>query len=159
MLVVLLFAIGLPALAAKPEAKSSKAAPAPAASKADLEAVRERIDALQRNLAATEETRSEAADQLREAEKSVSEAQRALFALSQAARSTQAELDGIAARERAARAAIAEQEALAGRLLRLQYLQGAPDRLRIILEGRDPAQVARHLAYLGYIQRERGPRG
>ncbi|APV52223.1 hypothetical protein BWI17_01180 [Betaproteobacteria bacterium GR16-43] len=120
-----------------------------------MEALRERIDALQRNLAATEGTRSEAAEQLREAEKSVSEAQRALFALAQAAKATQVELDGIAAREKAARAAIAEQEALAGRLLRLQYLQGAPDRLRIILEGRDPAQVGRHLAYLGYIQRER----
>jgi septal ring factor EnvC (AmiA/AmiB activator) len=37
----------------------------------------------------------------------------------------------------------------------LQYLQGAPDRLRIVLEGKDAAQVARHLAYLGYVQRAR----
>ncbi len=85
----------------------------------------------------------------------MSEAHRALFSLAQQAKSIQGELDGIARRERDARAAIAEQEVLAGRLLRLQYLQGAPDRLRIVLEGRDAAQVARHLAYLGYVQRAR----
>jgi septal ring factor EnvC (AmiA/AmiB activator) len=127
----------------------------PAASEAELQQLRARIEKLQRDLAAAEETRSEAADQLRESEKAVSEAHRALFELAQQARAIQGELDGIAKRERDARSATAEQEALAGRLLRLQYLQGAPDRLRIVLEGRDAAQVARHLAYLGYIQRER----
>lgn len=131
------------------------AAAKPAASEAELQQLRGRIEKLQRDLAAAEETRSEAADQLRESEKAVSEAHRALFELAQQARALQDELDGIAKREREARSAIAEHEALAGRLLRLQYLQGAPDRLRIVLEGRDAAQVARHLAYLGYIQRER----
>jgi septal ring factor EnvC (AmiA/AmiB activator) len=127
----------------------------PAASEAELQQLRGRIEKLQRDLAAAEETRSEAADQLRESEKAVSEAHRALFDLAQQARAIQGELDAIAKREREARSATAEQEALAGRLLRLQYLQGAPDRLRVVLEGRDAAQVARHLAYLGYIQRER----
>ena len=140
----------LPAGAAKPdaEAKSSQ-------SKAELEALRGRIEALQKSLNAAEETRSEAADQLRESEKAVSEAQRALYALGQQARATQAELDAIAQRERAARSALVEQELLAGRLLRLQYFQGAPDRLRILLEGRDASEVARHLEYLAYIQRAR----
>ena len=127
----------------------------PAASEAELQQLRGRIEKLQRDLAAAEETRSEAADQLRESEKAVSEAHRALFDLAQQARAIRDELDAIAKREREARSATAEQEALAGRLLRLQYLQGAPDRLRVVLEGRDAAQVARHLAYLGYIQRER----
>lgn len=140
--------LATPGSAAKQDAK-------PAASQADLEALRGRIDKLQRELASAESTRHEAADQLRESEKAVSEAHRALFSLSQQAKSLQAELDSIAGRERVARAAMAEQEALAGRLLRLQYLQGAPDRLRIVLEGKDAAQVARHLAYLGYVQRAR----
>ena len=50
---------------------------------------------------------------------------------------------------------MAQQEALAGKLLRLQYQQGAPDRLRLALEGRDAATAARHLQYYGYIQRAR----
>jgi septal ring factor EnvC (AmiA/AmiB activator) len=50
---------------------------------------------------------------------------------------------------------VVQQEALAGKLLRLQYQQGAPDRLRLALEGRDAATVARHIQYYGYIQRGR----
>jgi septal ring factor EnvC (AmiA/AmiB activator) len=150
-LALLALALWAPSLGARNEAKSAKSAASPA----ELEQLRGRIDKLQKELASAESTRSEAADQLRESEKAVSEAHRSLFALSQQAKSIQGELDGIAGRERAARSALAEQEALAGRLLRLQYLQGAPDRLRIVLEGRDSAQVARHLAYLGYVQRAR----
>jgi septal ring factor EnvC (AmiA/AmiB activator) len=152
---VLAFPCGAARPEAKPEAKAAKPAAKPAANPAELEALRGRIQKMQRDLAAAESTRSEAADQLRVSEKAVSEAHRALFALAQQAKVLQADLDAIAGRERQARADISEQEALAGRLLRLQYLQGAPDRLRIVLEGKDAAQVARHLAYLGYVQRAR----
>ncbi|HUQ27024.1 MAG TPA: peptidoglycan DD-metalloendopeptidase family protein [Usitatibacter sp.] len=125
------------------------------ASEEELRALRARIEKLQRDLTAAEETRGEAADQLKASEKAMSEAQRALFALSRDRRSIEAQLESVATREREARSAQAEQEALAGRLLRLQYRQGAPDRLRLILEGRDAASVARHMAYYGYIQRAR----
>jgi septal ring factor EnvC (AmiA/AmiB activator) len=125
------------------------------ASEDELRALRARIEKLQRDLTAAEETRGEAADQLRASEKAVSEAQRALFTLSRDRRSIESQLEALATREREARAALSEQEALAGRLLRLQYRQGAPDGLRLVLEGRDAASVARHIAYYGYIQRER----
>ena len=91
-------ALAVPAGGAKPDGKSAKT-DARAASPAELEALRGRIAKLQRELTAAESTRSEAADQLRESEKSVSEAHRALFGLAQRAKALQAELDGIAARE------------------------------------------------------------
>jgi septal ring factor EnvC (AmiA/AmiB activator) len=125
------------------------------ASEDELRTLRARIDKLQRDLTAAEETRGEAADQLKTSEKAVSEAQRALFSLSRDRRTIESQLESLATRERGARAALSEQEALAGRLLRLQYRQGAPDRLRLVLEGRDAASVARHMAYYGYIQRAR----
>ena len=53
------------------------------------------------------------------------------------------------------RAGIAREQALAERLLRMQYEQGGQDRLRLLLEGRDLASLSRHLAYYGYIQRAR----
>jgi septal ring factor EnvC (AmiA/AmiB activator) len=40
-------------------------------------------------------------------------------------------------------------------MLRIQYRQGAPDRLRLALQGRDAATVARHMEYYNYIQRAR----
>ena len=85
----------------------------------------------------------------------MSEAHRALFGLAQQRRALEADLDAIGKRERETRAGAAEQEALAGKLLRLQYQQGAPDRLRLALEGKDAATVARHIEYYNYIQRAR----
>ena len=126
-----------------------------AASPEELKALRARIERLQRDLAAAEQTRGGAADQLRVSEKAVSEAHRALFALTEERRGLEAELEAIAAREREARAALATEQALAERLLRLQYQQGATDRLRLALEGRDGADVARRIAYYGYIQKAR----
>jgi septal ring factor EnvC (AmiA/AmiB activator) len=134
---------------------SVAAAAAPNASEEELRALRGRIEKLQRDLTAAEESRGEATDQLKASEKAVSEAQRALYSLSRDRRSIESQLESLAAGERDARAKLAEQEALAGRLLRLQYRQGAPDRLRLILEGEDAAGVARHIAYYGYIQRAR----
>ena len=130
-------------------------AKSPAPSEQDLKDLRARIEKLQADLAAQEESRGEAADQLKASGKAVSEAHRALFDLAQRRRAIEAELEAIAGKDRAARASVAQQEALAAKLLRLQYQQGAPDRLRLMLEGRDAATVARQLAYYGYIQRAR----
>jgi septal ring factor EnvC (AmiA/AmiB activator) len=121
----------------------------------ELRDLRGRIEKLQSDLAAAEKSSGEAADQLRESGRAVSEAHRALFGLAEERAKIEAELAGLAAREREARAGAAEQEALAGRLLRIQQRQGAPDRVRLALEGRDPATVARHMEYYNYIQRAR----
>jgi murein hydrolase activator len=143
---VLLIVFTVPAFAAR------KAQP----SDEDLRELRGRIEQLQKSLAAQEESRGEAAGQLRASGKAVSEARRALFELAQQRRDIEARLEELAAAERQARASIAKQEEMAGKLLRLQYQQGAPDRLRLALEGKDAATVSRHLAYYGYIQRARG---
>jgi len=138
---------------AGPQARA-KAAPA-AASEEDLRELRARIERLERELAKAEESRGEAAGALKASEKAVSEANRALFDLSNANRSLSAQLADLGERGARVRREIADQQALAERLLRLQYEQGGQDRLRIILEGRDLAAVTRHLAYFGYIQRAR----
>jgi septal ring factor EnvC (AmiA/AmiB activator) len=137
--------------AAQPRAK----APAPAASEEDLRQLRMRIERLESELARAEESRGEAADALKASEKAVSEANRALFELAQANGALEAQLAELGRRRERARAEIAGQRALAEKLLRLQYEQGGQDRLRLILEGKDLASVARQLAYFGYVQRAR----
>ena len=126
-----------------------------AASERDLQELRGRIERLQKELASAEESRGEALGELRDSARAVSESQRALFELGRERRRIESALEELGRQEREARAGMAEQEALAGRLLRLQHQQGAPDRLRLALEGRDAATAARHLQYYGYIQRAR----
>ena len=125
------------------------------AEEAQLRELRGRIERMQADLAAAEKSSGEAADQLKESGRAVSEAQRALFDLAQRRREIEAGLEALAARDRDIRAGIAEHERLAGKLLRHQYQQGAPDRLRLALEGKDAATVARHIAYYNYVQRAR----
>ncbi|HZZ94822.1 MAG TPA: peptidoglycan DD-metalloendopeptidase family protein [Usitatibacter sp.] len=117
--------------------------------------MRGRIEKLQSELAATEGSRTEASDQLRKSDRSVSEARRTLFELSQRRRALEAQLAEIGQHAARVRADASRQEDLAARLLRLQYEQGAPDGLRLLLEGHNPADAARHLEYYGYIQRAR----
>jgi septal ring factor EnvC (AmiA/AmiB activator) len=133
----------------------AQAARDPAASNEELKELRQRIESLQRDMAATEKTRGGALEQLKDSEKALSEAHRALFALTRDRRAIEGELASIADQDRVLRESAAGQRALAERLLRLQYRQGATDRLRLLLEGRDAATVARHLAYYGYIQKAR----
>lgn len=128
---------------------------APAPSEKDLKDLRARIERLQAGLAAAEKSSGEAADLLKESGRAVSEAQRALFQLGRERQGLEAQLQDIARQSRLLREGVARQEAAAAHLLRLQYRQGAPDRLRLMLEGRDAATVSRHLAYYQYIQRAR----
>ncbi len=150
-------AIACLALVAGPDAIAAKSREraAPAASEEDLKALRERIGRLEKELARTESSRSEAADALKASEKAVSEANRSLFELAGAERDLAKQLAALAERGERARREIAGQRELADRLLRLQYERGGQDRLRLILEGHDLATVSRHLAYFDYIQRAR----
>ena len=154
-LATLLLCVALAAAAAPAQKKDPAPKKDGARSEQELRELRGRIDKLQADLAAAEKSSGEAADQLRESGKAVSEAHRALFDLSQRRRALEGELEATTRKEAATRAGVAEQEALAGKLLRLQYEQGAPDRLRLALEGRDAATVARHIEYYNYVQRAR----
>jgi septal ring factor EnvC (AmiA/AmiB activator) len=134
------------------------AAPKPqdaAASERRLRDLRARIEKMQSELDAAEASRGEARDRLRESDRAMSEAHRALFDLRRKRGELEKELAALEAREAAAREGLGKQKALAAKLLRLQYMQGSTDRLRLILEGRDPEAAARHLQYYGYIQRAR----
>lgn len=121
----------------------------------ELRALRGRIDRLQKELAEAEESRGSAADALKASEKAVSEANRALWELAQSRKEISDRVAELSRQGAEARAHIAREQALAERLLRVQYEQGGQDRLRLFLEGRDLATLSRHLAYYGYIQRSR----
>src|SRR5258707_12267736 len=89
-------------------------------SESELRDLRGRIEKLQEELAAAEESRGEAAGALRASGRAVSGAQRTLFELSQQRRTLEAELEAVAPRDRRLPAGGSEAEALAGPPLRLQ---------------------------------------
>jgi len=121
----------------------------------ELQELRGRISAMQKKLAASEETKSEASDALRESEQAISEANRELRDLNRQARDSGSKLGALRKSSQDTNARMQTQQELLGRMLRRQYLQGEPDALRLVLARENPNDMARQLHYLAYIARAR----
>ncbi len=119
----------------------------------DLKALRGRIDALSRDLEKKEGAQREARDALRDSERAISQANRALTRLAAEARQVRADAGRVAERRRAVERAAAEREAAIERMLVARAAVGTPDVLRVALSGNDPADLGRALYYLGHISR------
>lgn len=121
----------------------------------ELDNLRRRIAAMQHDLGKTSESKSEAADALRESERAISDSNRELAALSERQREADRKLGKLQAEAQRLSGNIAGQQSRLGELLYRQYLDGQQDYLRLLLNNRDPNQTSRDLAYLQYIARNR----
>lgn len=146
------------ALGAAPRHHKPKAAPAPAASAAPIEAKRGqleelhgRIEKLHQDLLKTEETRSSASDQLKETESAISDANRGLRELGEQRGVMQSELAKLQQQSKAIENQIRAQQEQLGGLLYRQYVNGSSDALHLLLGGDDPNQAARDLHYMALL--------
>jgi septal ring factor EnvC (AmiA/AmiB activator) len=119
--------------------------------KTDLKELREQIEALRKEMAAAEGQRASAVDELRGVESEISTTQRELRGLSGQKNRLQAALKNLGEQERALTRRLDELRAQREDLARRQYLQGQPDALRLLLNGKDANQMARDLYYLNAI--------
>ena len=125
-----------------------------AAPKDELKQLRGRIEGLQKELADSEESKSEAADALRESESAISDANRKLYELNRQQREVNAALARLQSQSGQTESGIRTQQALLEKLLYQLYLGQQLDYLAL-LNGQDPNQVARQLYYYSYISRAR----
>jgi len=112
-----------------------------------------RIDALKAELEEKEASRREARDSLRDTERAISDANRALAASEAEGVALRTEVKRLAVQRRTLERALVAQEEALGRVLAARQAGGAPDALRLALSGADPAEVARKLHYLSYVSR------
>jgi murein hydrolase activator len=129
------------------------ALPLPAATEEPIEALRMRIERLRNEIAGGEESRAETRDQLRESERAISEANRALRELARKRDATRGELSSLGTRQATVVAEIATRQERLGRLLTARYLGGERSYLKLIVMGEDPNRVARELHYYSYVSR------
>ncbi len=121
----------------------------------ELDKLRKRIAALQQDLDKTSESRSEAADALRESERAISNNNRTLSTLAQQQHAARLTLGHLQQQVRQLEHDMQGQQAMLGRLLYQQYLGGKQEYLKLLLNNHDPNQVARELQYYEYIARYR----
>lgn len=90
-------------------------------------------------------------DALRESERAISEANRRLAALAAQSRQVRAEAAALAEQRSALERSLAQRQAAVARLLAARRAAGAPDALRVVLSGEDPAALSRSLHYVSYV--------
>jgi murein hydrolase activator len=121
----------------------------------ELKDIRDRIEALKKQLTESEGSKAGAADALKDSERAVSETSRKLYQISGQRREVNTALSRLQSRIRVVQGNIADEQATLGRLLYQQYVGGQSDAIKLVLNGEDPNEIARQLHYLSYISRAR----
>lgn len=121
----------------------------------ELENLRKRIAAMQHEMNKTNESRSEVADALRKSERAISDSNRKLSELAVQQHEADRKLGELQTQQQQLSDNIGGQQALLGKLLYQQYLGGEQTYLRLLLNNRDPNQIARDWQYYQYIARNR----
>jgi septal ring factor EnvC (AmiA/AmiB activator) len=119
----------------------------------ELEKLRKRISALQHELEKSSESKSEAADALRESERAISDSNRKLGEISRQQHLASGELAQLQEQTTHVREEVQGQQARLSALLYDQYLGGREAYLELLLGNRNPNQAARDLQYYGYVSR------
>jgi septal ring factor EnvC (AmiA/AmiB activator) len=118
-----------------------------------LEALRSKLEGLRAKIAESEESRTEARDQLRDSERAISEANRALRVLAARRAAADEELRSLTRRSQALEAEIATRKETLGRLLAQRYLNGEQSGMKLLFSGDEPGRIARELHYYSYVSR------
>ena len=121
----------------------------------ELDNLRKRITDLQQELEKTSESKSEAADTLRKSERAISNSNRKLAELAQQQIEAETTLSQLQQQGHQLEKDMQGQQTLLGKLLYQQYLGGKQEYLRMLMNNRDPNQMAREIQYYEYIARSR----
>ncbi len=121
----------------------------------ELKNLRKRIIAMQHEMDKTSESKSGAADALRESEQAISDKNRKLAELAKQLSNADKNLDQLHAQEHRLSEKMAEQRLQLGKLLYQQYRSGKQEYLKLLLNSHDPNQAFRDLQYFKYIARSR----
>ena len=127
----------------------------PAELESRLEQLRADIARIQSRLDADLASRDELQLELARSERLVAEADRNLRITESALVDTQAGIDDTEARIAAITSEMSDLLEMLGAQLRLAYQQGGQSRLKLLLNQDDPRQLARQMAYHGYLSRAR----
>lgn len=134
--------------------------PLPAAANTDarqqeLKTLRDRIRAVQREIAQGEEHREEASDELASSDKAISAARARLRQIARQRAEAEADVRRLQAEQVQLEAQLAQLRQQLGDALFRMYVEGGQAGTRRLFSGDDPNQIARDAHYLEHIARER----
>ena len=136
-------------------AASKTPAATPAAPKAELDEIHQRLESLKKELDTSKEAHAEAADELKKSEKAISEANRKLLSLKQQQQESSNNLQTLQLQKNALSSTLAQQQELLRKQFYQQYLHGKSSQVQTLLQQQDPNSAARQLHYQGYVSQAR----
>jgi septal ring factor EnvC (AmiA/AmiB activator) len=128
------------------------------AKEAELRQVRGRIESIRKAIHSDAERRDSLTVQLKNAELEIQSAREQLSEVRSRRVAAESRLKALQSeRGDTERQVDAQREALAGEM-RVAYMNGREEQLKLMLNQRDPAEAARTMAYYGYLSRARSER-
>jgi septal ring factor EnvC (AmiA/AmiB activator) len=137
---------------------TASAAQSPAEKEADLKKVRARIDTIRQSIQSESSRRDALAAQLKNAEMDIQTKRQSLAEIRQERRDGERQLAELKREQQAVERKIAEERAQLAQSVRLAYMNGSSEQLKLLLNQQDPAQLGRMLTYYGYFGRARADR-
>jgi septal ring factor EnvC (AmiA/AmiB activator) len=113
--------------------------------------VKQKLEAIRKDIARTEDAREDAADELAESEAAISDANRALRDLAEEQDATSTRLNELSTQGARLQETIVNQKKQLSQLLREHYVAGNEDRIKLLLSGDNPNRINRDLQMMAYV--------
>ena len=113
--------------------------------------IKQKLEAIKRDIARTEDARADAADELAESEAAISDANRALRDLAEEQDATSTRLNELSNQGERLQQTIVNQKKQLSQLLREHYVAGNEDRIKLLLSGDNPNRISRDLQMMAYV--------
>ncbi|BDT56972.1 peptidase [Massilia varians] len=113
--------------------------------------IQQKLAAIKRDIARTEDARADAADELAASEAAISDANRALRDLAEEQDATSTRLDELSKKGEGLQQTIVSQKKQLSQLLREHYVAGNEDRIKLLLSGDNPNRINRDLQMMAYV--------
>jgi septal ring factor EnvC (AmiA/AmiB activator) len=131
------------------------ATPAVASQQEELANLRRQISSLQKDFEKTNESRSSAADALRESEQAISNSNRRLNDLTEQQHAASYALSQAQIKSAELSQEMQMQRTAIGNLFYQQYIGGQQAPIKLLINNRNPSEISREIQYYKYIARQR----
>ena len=122
--------------------------------KEDLSDLQEKIIALKKELDNNQAAHKDAADALKDSETAISSADKRLREISQKQNKNKNTLNTLKKQSTTLNASLGEQQERLSSLLRQQYMHGDQSYTQLILQNKNPSEIARDVKYFSYIAKQ-----
>jgi murein hydrolase activator len=122
--------------------------------KEDLSDIQEKIQALKKELDNNQEAHKDASDALKDSETAISAANKKLRDINQKQNKNKNTLNLLKKQSVSLNESLSEQQKRLSSLLRQQYMHGGQSYSQLILQNKNPSEIARDVKYFSYIAKE-----